>query len=187
MTESLIQALLAERDPGVQIMYGVATGRNTVTVAGSTVAVTMPALNEVKSGDYVAVAAVGADRLILGPVGGNAVQANYTDITPATNFTATMTLSRWGAVGFLSVLLTRTTSNIGTGSSPLTVATIDAAGRGSYSTATQALTMRSRSDSTLSESLCWVNASTGVITVNYFNTWNNGASMTFTGLVLFGF
>lgn len=69
MTSPLVKALLADRQAGVQLLYGVATGDNTVTIAGSTVAVELPALAPVVSGDYVAVLAAGADRLILGPVG----------------------------------------------------------------------------------------------------------------------
>jgi hypothetical protein len=65
---SLAKAILAERSAGARILYGVATGDNTVEIAGSTVAVTLPALDPVVSGDYVAVLASGADRLILGAV-----------------------------------------------------------------------------------------------------------------------
>lgn len=69
MNPSLAKALLADRQPGVQLLYGVATALNTVKIAGSTVAVELPALEPVVSGDYVAVLAAGADRLILGRVG----------------------------------------------------------------------------------------------------------------------
>lgn len=74
MTPSLAKTLLADRTPGVRILYGVATAVNTVQIAGSTVAVELPALSPVVNGDYVAVLAAGADRLILGKVGG----AKYT-------------------------------------------------------------------------------------------------------------
>lgn len=69
MTPSLAKTLLADRTPGVRILYGVATAVNTVQIAGSTVAVELPALAPVVDGDYVAVLAAGADRLILGAVG----------------------------------------------------------------------------------------------------------------------
>jgi hypothetical protein len=65
---SLAKALLADRQPGVQLLYGVATDVNTVEIAGSTVAVELPALEPVVANDYAAVLAAGADRLILGPV-----------------------------------------------------------------------------------------------------------------------
>jgi hypothetical protein len=65
---SLAKALLADRQPGVQLLYGVATDTNTVQIAGSTVAVELPALQTVTVGEYVAVLASGADRLILGAV-----------------------------------------------------------------------------------------------------------------------
>ena len=68
MNPSLVQELLEDQPPTLRILYGVATGANTVLVAGSTVAVVLPALSPVVSGDYVAVLATGADRLILGPV-----------------------------------------------------------------------------------------------------------------------
>lgn len=68
MNPSLAKALLADREPGVQLLYGVATATNTVQVAGSTVAVELPALEPVVDGDYVAVLATGADRLILGRI-----------------------------------------------------------------------------------------------------------------------
>jgi hypothetical protein len=75
VNQSLVKALLAEKEQGnTQILYGVATAKNTVTIAGSTVAVALPALTPVVSGDYCAVLASGADRLILGRVGGTAAR-----------------------------------------------------------------------------------------------------------------
>ena len=70
MTVSLAKALLSESEdsPPLRLLYGVATGSNTVLVAGSTVAVTLPALSSVTTDDYVAILACGADRLILGAV-----------------------------------------------------------------------------------------------------------------------
>jgi hypothetical protein len=67
---SLAKTLLAQKEPGTRVLYGVATANNTVTLAGSTVAVELPALEPVVSGDYVAVLATGADRLILGAIRG---------------------------------------------------------------------------------------------------------------------
>ena len=84
MNPSLVQELLEDRAPTLRILYGVATGANTVLVAGSTVAVVLPALSPVANGDYVAVLATGADRLILGCVGGNGgVVARASKITPS--------------------------------------------------------------------------------------------------------
>jgi hypothetical protein len=92
VTPSLAKALLADRQPGVQLLYGVATGTNTVKVAGSTVAVTLPALESVFAGDYVAILAAGADRLIVGKVGAS----TYTDAdtrVQVTNGSGHMTLA----------------------------------------------------------------------------------------------
>lgn len=68
MNPSLVKAILADRTEGVQLLYGVATAKNTVKIAGSTVAVVLPALDPVFNGDYAVVLAAGADRLIIGPV-----------------------------------------------------------------------------------------------------------------------
>jgi len=69
---SLAKALLSTQRqdgmPPVQLLYGVATGTNTVKIAGSTVAVVLPALSQVVTNDYVAILACGADRLILGAI-----------------------------------------------------------------------------------------------------------------------
>lgn len=67
---SLARAILehTEANPGLRLIYGDATGPNTVIVAGSTVAVTLPALAAVVDGDYVAILEAGGDRLILGAV-----------------------------------------------------------------------------------------------------------------------
>jgi hypothetical protein len=55
--------------PRTRIVYGTATGDNTVPVEGDTTAVEMPAIAPVKSGDYCAVAIpASGDRIILGPV-----------------------------------------------------------------------------------------------------------------------
>ena len=77
MNPSLVQELLEEKSPTLRILYGVATGANTVLVAGSTVAVVLPALSPVVNGDYVAVLATGADRLILGKVGGGGAWSSW--------------------------------------------------------------------------------------------------------------
>lgn len=81
---SLAKALLDREVTGTQILYGEATGNNTVTIAGSTVAVTLPALSPVVSGQYVAVLAAGADRLILG-----AVSTPWTALTLTNSWTNT--------------------------------------------------------------------------------------------------
>lgn len=55
--------------PRTRIVYGTATGDNTVPVEGDTTAVEMPAIVPVKSGDYCAVAIpASGDRIILGPI-----------------------------------------------------------------------------------------------------------------------
>lgn len=64
----LVRLLSDSERPG-RVVYGVASGDNTVAVRGSAVAVEMPALTPVRSGDYCAVWEQGADRLILGAVG----------------------------------------------------------------------------------------------------------------------
>lgn len=78
MTQTLVQALLADKTPGTVVLYGTATGPNTVKVGASNVAVTLPALSPVVAGDYCAILSTGADRLILGAVGkpGNVWVAN---------------------------------------------------------------------------------------------------------------
>jgi hypothetical protein len=107
MNPSLVKALLAERQQGVQLLYGVATGTNTVEVAGSSAAVQLPALLPVKSGDYVAVLAAGADRLIIGPVG----SADWADYAPTlTNITignGTQT-HQWRGLGGKTILVSNT-------------------------------------------------------------------------------
>lgn len=69
MSDDLARELLDRTvERPLRIVYGVATGDNTVAVRGAETAVAMPALTPVKSGDYCAVLEAGADRLILGPV-----------------------------------------------------------------------------------------------------------------------
>lgn len=65
----LANVLLADTDHPVRLVYGVATAANTVAVRGSSVAVALPAITPVASGDYCAVLESGADRVIVGPVG----------------------------------------------------------------------------------------------------------------------
>jgi hypothetical protein len=60
--------------PRTRIVYGTATGDNTVPVEGDTTAVEMPAIVPVSSGDYCAVAIpASGDRIILGPVDASTV------------------------------------------------------------------------------------------------------------------
>ena len=123
MTSSLVKALLAEQTPGVQLLYGVATGLNTVKIAGSDVAVTLPALNPVAAGDYVAVLTQGADRLILGAVD-NAGWTSWTPtvrqsgVVPFTNF-----LSRYvrGARRKIDFVTSLNVTGTGTAANPITV------------------------------------------------------------------
>lgn len=66
---SLVDVLLdGDGAGGARLVYGVASDLNTVTLAGSEVAVSLPALSPVVDGDYCAVLVAGADRLILGAV-----------------------------------------------------------------------------------------------------------------------
>ena len=112
MNPSLVQELLEEKSPTLRILYGVATGNNTVLVAGSTVAVDLPALSPVVDGDYVAVLATGADRLILGKVGG-AFTRITTGAVVGVNFTLDDFVA-WHSALFVQfrVVVTRTTSAI---------------------------------------------------------------------------
>ena len=66
---SLARALMSDdEEQPLRLMYGVASGANTVVLDGSSTSLTLPAIVAVASGDYVAVLGVGSDRLILGPV-----------------------------------------------------------------------------------------------------------------------
>ncbi len=79
MTGAARQILEQTDRGGVRIVYGVATGDNTVAVAGAATAVTLPALAPVRSGDYCAILETAdGDRLILGVVDDGA-----TEFTPA--------------------------------------------------------------------------------------------------------
>jgi hypothetical protein len=102
MNPSLVKALLAERQQGVQLLYGVATGTNTVEVAGSSVAVQLPALETVVAGDYVAVLAAGADRLIIGAVNRSSsqpvAQSSFVDFITITGSFATLPFQAPGQI-----------------------------------------------------------------------------------------
>jgi hypothetical protein len=95
---SLARELLALRGDGVQLLYGEATAANTVMIAGSTVAVELPALMPVATGDYCAVLVAGADKIILGAVGGS--QATYSPTLTAFG-TGTQQYARWVRAGNL--------------------------------------------------------------------------------------
>lgn len=69
MPNDLARTVLALRAKGAQIVYGVATALNTVTLEGSASAVVLPAISPVSAGAYCAVLVQGADRIILGAVG----------------------------------------------------------------------------------------------------------------------
>lgn len=166
-------------DRPVRLVYGVASGDNTVAVRGVATPVELPTLTPVKSGDYCAVLESGADRLILGQVG---LASNYTTVTPATNFDVTLNLARRGHHATISISVTRLTSNVA--AQTALVATVGSGGRGSFSTFTQPLPMRSTSDSAQRDALCWFAASTGQVTINWPATWNVGQSMIFAGTVL---
>lgn len=120
MSSRLAKTLLGDPNRPVSVVYGTATGPNTVTLAGSTTPVTLPALAPVRSGDYVAVLVQGADRVILGEVG--AVESttyvpglrNQTraDVTKTVNHVSYRVADGWCSyVGRLSV----TSNSAGTG------------------------------------------------------------------------
>ena len=75
----------------MRLVYGVASGDNTVAVRGATTAVTLPALIPVQSGDYCAVLEAGADRLIIGPVDGawSSFTPTWNNVTLGTGATST--------------------------------------------------------------------------------------------------
>lgn len=52
----------------VRLLYGTATGTNTVRVMGADTPVVLPAVVPVTTGQWCAVLEAGGDRLILGPV-----------------------------------------------------------------------------------------------------------------------
>lgn len=112
------------------------------------------------------------------------VEDNYTTITPATNFSATLNMRRSGKYAALSVVLTRTGSNVAAWSNA--IATIGDGGRGTMSTFTQALNFRATSLAGMEDAVAWLAAATGVITVDWPVTWTTGSSVTFTGVVLLG-
>ena len=103
MNPSLVAELLEGQSPTLRILYGVATGANTVLVAGSTVAVVLPALSPVANGDFVAVLATGADRLILGRVGGGSRVVAYAQITADSSQFSSLTLIPGLSVTFTAV------------------------------------------------------------------------------------
>ena len=70
MSNELARTILALNTAGARVVYGEATAVNTVALEGAATAVELPALTPVAAGDYCAVLQQGADRLILGPVGG---------------------------------------------------------------------------------------------------------------------
>lgn len=75
------RVILALQKAGATVVYGVATGTNTVRLEGAATGVELPALSPVVSGDYCAVLQQGADRLILGAVGAPLTQ--YGSLTVA--------------------------------------------------------------------------------------------------------
>lgn len=99
----------------------------------------MPALTPVRSGDYCAVWEDGADRLILGPVGG--VSANITGITSGTGWTATLDFfRRFGPMAWFRVTAERTGGNLAAGDiANQTIATLTGSGATGSFTFTQAL------------------------------------------------
>lgn len=66
---NLARTLISMNDERpVRLVYGTATGPNTVAVRGAATAVTLPAITPVDDGQYCAVLESGADRVIVGPV-----------------------------------------------------------------------------------------------------------------------
>lgn len=131
--------LLSDPERPGRVVYGVASGDNTVAVRGSATAVEMPALTPVRSGDYCAVWEQGADRLILGPVGG--VSDDITGITSGTGWTATLDFfHRFGPMAWLRVTAERTGANLAAGNvANSTVATLTGTGATGSFSFTQAL------------------------------------------------
>lgn len=111
--------------PG-RVVYGVATGRNTVQVRGATTAVQLSALTPVEAGDYCAVWEAPGDSLILGPVD----SFEWQDITLASGNWTNSPTAQWRYIAGrieLRGAVTRTTSsfaaggtlfNLGTGNPP---------------------------------------------------------------------
>lgn len=71
------------------LVYGTATNTNTVQIDGAATAVQLPAVVNVVSGDYCVIAQRGADKLILGPVGGPQV-IGYTPALTAVTTSPTL-------------------------------------------------------------------------------------------------
>lgn len=131
--------------------------------------------------DHNAIAAALTDVVGFVAVG----PANIADVVATGNFSATLNMRRSGEWGVLSIALSRTGGNIGP--SEVVVATVGAAGRGSFGAFTQALQLRSTSaPAALQTALAWFNAATGQITMNWLNAWNTGVGVTYTGVVYLG-
>jgi len=80
---------------GARVVYGTATARNTVALDGAATAVELPAVVDVEAGDYAAVLAQGADRLIVGPVGKSGVVFSTTNDAVAGSGWSVTALSTW--------------------------------------------------------------------------------------------
>lgn len=117
-------------------------------------------------------------------LGLSAIQSAFTTITAATNFTVTGSVYRVGTMAGVSVSVTRTTSNVGASSA--IVGTFAAGGRGTFSGYTQVLGRRSSGSAALDNARCWIDVSTGEVSIQWLATWNAGVNVTFNGVVLFG-
>lgn len=131
--------------------------------------------------------AVGGDLTVSGTltVNGQQVptpaQANYTTIVAATNFSAILNLFRYGPLASIRVSMTRTGGNVGPGSA--VIATIGAAGRGTFATYTPSIPVRSATATAMYPSLVWVDPVSGQVSVEWPATWNTSQNLTATGTV----
>lgn len=85
-------------------------------------------------------------------------------------------------MGFMSVTATRINSNVG--ATTALIATVGSGGRGDFSTFTQPLAKRGATAASIRDSLCWYDAITGQVTMQWFDAWNIGATVIFGGAVL---
>jgi hypothetical protein len=112
--------------------------------------------------------------------------ANYSTITPATGFSASLFMVRRGIWAFMTTTITRTGANV-SGVGTVNIATIGTGGRGAFTGATQALTQRSYSQSNMfGTTTMWYTANTGVLSARWDSSvaWNTGSAVAFTGVVL---
>jgi len=111
-------------------------------------------------------------------------ESTVTTIVPIAGWSLTLNMRLSGRFAAVSVVVERTGANVGATTAAL--GTIDAAGRGSFSGFAQALSMRSRTGTAQDDSMCYIQADTGVVTVQWLATWNTSATATYTGILFMG-